>query len=155
MILELEVAFETEEGYQYIIGFKEVNSVPDNYNIKLVDVTIALISENIESNSLKTLNKFIDIILDFLSKNDVILYYYCDIVPIKIRTNRKNIFSPQEFRFTLFSKMFNKQKSEKFYLQDIIIEDEAGGNHYVSLISRISNKETVELVKQDIEKFNK
>lgn len=51
--------------------------------------------------------------------------------------------------------MFNKQKSEKFYLQDIIIEDEAGGNHYVSLISRISNKETVELVKQDIEKFNK
>ena len=55
----------------------------------------------------------------------------------------------------LESVQHNKQKSEKFYLQDIIIEDEAGGNHYVSLISRISNKETVELVKQDIEKFNK
>ncbi|NDP27885.1 MAG: hypothetical protein GZ087_10740 [Flavobacterium sp.] len=51
--------------------------------------------------------------------------------------------------------MFDKQKSDVFYLQDITIEDNLNGNHYTSLISRVVNKEKVELIKYEIEKLNK
>lgn len=155
MNFELEVPFETEEGYQYIVSFREFPPSQMEYDIPLIDISITLISSNIEINSLKTLNKFIKIVLEYLEQNDVIVYYYCDTSPIKIRQNRKQTFSNQEFRFNLFLLMFNKMKSEEFYLQDIIISDTENGNHYTSLISRISNKNKVELVKLDIEKFNK
>jgi hypothetical protein len=153
--LELEVPFETEEGYQYLIGFREITPNNNQFNIPLVDVAIVLTSQDIESNSLKTLNQFIRIILEFLENNDVIIYYYCDSAPIKIRQNRKQNYSNQEFRFNLFLLMFNKQKSDNYYLQDIIITDVVNGNHYTSLISKITNREKVELVKMEIEKFNK
>ncbi len=155
MSFELEVPFETEEGYQYIVSFREFPPNQIDYDIPLIDISITLVSSNIETNSLKTLNKFIKIVLEYLEQNDVIVYYYCDIAPIKIRQNRKQKYSNQEFRFNLFLLMFNKMKSDAFYLQDIIITDNENGNHYTSLISRTSNKEKVELVKLDIEKFNK
>lgn len=155
MSFELEVPFETEEGYQYIVSFREFPPNQIDYDIPLIDISITLVSSNIETNSLKTLNKFIKIVLEYLEQNDVIVYYYCDTAPIKIRQNRKQIYSNQEFRFNLFLLMFNKMKSDAFYLQDIIITDNENGNHYTSLISRTSNKEKVELVKLDIEKFNK
>ena len=51
--------------------------------------------------------------------------------------------------------MFCKRNSEEFYLQEIILNDAEENNHYTSLISRIANKDKVELVKSDIEKLNK
>ncbi|NDP27886.1 MAG: hypothetical protein GZ087_10745 [Flavobacterium sp.] len=85
MSLEQEVPFEKEEGYQYIIGFREITPKENNFGIPLVDVVLT--SQNVEINSLKTLNKFIAIILEFLKNNDVVIYYYCDTAPIKIRPN--------------------------------------------------------------------
>ncbi|WP_396212660.1 hypothetical protein [Flavobacterium sp.] len=155
MSLELEIPFETEEGYQYLVSFREITSHQNDYGIPLIDVSIILMSLNIESNSYKTLNKFIEIIFGYLLKNDVIIYYYCDVVPIKIRENRNIKFSPQEFRFKLFSTMFSKRNSEEFYLQEIILNDKEENNHYTSLISRVENKDKVELVKSDVEKLNK
>ena len=155
MSLELDFPFETEEGYQYIVSFRQFPSNQNNYKIPLIDISITLVSLNIETNSLKTLNKFIKIVLEYLEQNDVIIYYYCDTASIKIRQNRRQIYSNQEFRFNLFLLMFNKMKSDAFYLQNIIITDKQKGNHYTSLISRISNKEKVEFVKSDLEKFNK
>ncbi len=155
MSLDIEIPFETEEGYQYLVSFREITSFQNNYDISLIDVSIVLMSSNIESNSYKTLNKFIEIILGYLLKNNVIIYYYCDVVPIKIRENRNIKFSFQEFRFKLFSTMFSKRNSEEFYLQEIILNDAEENNHYTSLISRIANKDKVELVKSDIEKLNK
>ena len=155
MSLEFEVPFETEEGYQYIVSFREFNSNKSDYNIPLIDISITLVSSNIETNSLKTLNKFIKIVLEYLEQNDVIIYYYCDTASIKIRQNRKQIYNNQEVRFNLFLLMFNKMKSDAFYLQNIIIADKENGNHYTSLISRTSNKEKVEFVKLDLEKLNK
>lgn len=155
MSLELEIPFETIEGYQYLVSFREFPSNQINYNIPLIDVSITLMSDSIETNSLKTLNKFIKIVLDYLDQNDVIIYYYCDTAPIKMRENRKQKYSNQEYRFNLFLSMFNKLKSSDFYLQDIIINDNANGNHYTSLISRIRNSEKVEAIKSDLEKYNK
>jgi hypothetical protein len=153
--LELEIPFETDEGYQYLVSFREVTPQQNNYGIAIVDVSIVLMSSNIESNSYKTLNNFIEIIFDYLIKNDVIVYYYCDVVPVKIRKNRDIKLSPQEFRFKLFSTMFVKRNSLEFYLQEITLTDAEENNHYTSLISKISNKDKVELVKSDIEKLNK
>lgn len=153
--MELEIPFETIEGYQYLVSFREFPSNQINYNIPLIDVSITLMSDTIETNSLKTLNKFIQIVLDYLDKNDVIIYYYCDTAPIKIRETRKQKFSYQEYRFKLFLSMFTKQKSDTFYIQNIIINDKINGNHFTSLISRTTNKEKVEIVKSDLEKFNK
>lgn len=155
MSLELEIPFETTEGYQYLISFREFPSNQINYNIPLIDVSITLMSDTIETNSLKTLNKFIQIVLDYLNQNDVIIYYYCDTSPIKIRETRKQKYSYQEYRFNLFLSMFNKLKSSDFYLQDIIINDNVNGNHYTSLISRTINSDKVNNVKSDLEKYNK
>ena len=155
MSLELEIPFETDEGYQYLVSFREVNPLQNNYGIALVDVSIVLMSSNIESNSYKTLSNFIEIIFDYLIENDVIVYYYCDVVPVKIRKNRNIKLSPQEFRFKLFSTMFFKRNSLEFYLQEITLTDVEENNHYTSLISKISNKDKVELIKSDIEKLNK
>uniref|UniRef100_UPI00404A625A hypothetical protein n=1 Tax=Flavobacterium sp. TaxID=239 RepID=UPI00404A625A len=155
MSLELEIPFETDEGYQYIISFVEFQSSIRDYKIALVNISIVLVSTNIETNSIKTLNGFIDIVLDYLKQNDVILYFYCDTAPIKMRGNRNIKFSNQEFRFNLFLKMFNKLKPNMFYLQPVIIADIERGNHYTALISRISNQEKVESVKRDLETFNK
>lgn len=153
--LELEVPFETDEGYQYIVSFREFPPNQSNYKIPLIDISITLVSDNIETNSLKTLNKFIKIVLEYLEKNDVIIYYYCDTAPINIRQNRKENFSNQEFRFNLFLLMFNKMKDNTFYLQPVIISDDERGNHYTSLLSRTANIEKVQLVKSDLENFNK
>lgn len=154
MSLELEIPFETNEGYQYIISFTEFKSIPRNYEIPLVSISISLVSSNLEANSLKTLNKFIEIVLEYLVPNDVIIYFICDTAPIKMRVNRKDKFSYQEFRFNLFLAMFNKLKSDVFYLQPVVLTDKVGGNHYTALISRIERKEKVELVKSDLEDFN-
>ena len=155
MSLELEIPFETIEGYQYLVSFREFPSNQINYNIPLIEVSITLLSNNLEINSLKTLNKFIEIVLDYLNQNDVIIYYYCDTAPINIRPSRIEKYSFQEFRFNLFLTMFNKLKTDDYFLQNIIINDSVNGNHYTSLISRTINKEKVELVKSDLEKYNK
>ena len=154
MDLELEIPCETEEGYQYLVIFREVTANQNNYNIPLVDVSIILMSSNIENNSFKTLNKFIEIIFIYLQKNDVIIYYYCDVVTIKIRKNRKIKLSPQEFRFKLFSALFSRINSDDFYLQEIISIDKTQNNHYISLISKITNKNKIKAVMTDIEKMN-
>ena len=155
MNLELEVPFVTKEGYQYIVSFTEFQSIPKHHKIPLISISIALVSQNIETNSLKTLNKFIEIVLEYLEQNDVIIYFICDTAPIKMRENRKEKYSNQEFRFKLFLAMFNNLKSDIFYLQPVTLTDTERGNHYTALISRILNKEKVELVKTDLETFNK
>jgi hypothetical protein len=152
--LEFDVPFESNEGYQYIVSFTEFQSVPKTYKLPLVSISIALVSSDIETNSLKTLNIFIEIVLKYVEQNDVLLYFICDTAPIKMRENRKVKFSSQEFRFTLFLAMFTKLKSEIFYLQPVVLTDKIGGNHYTALISRLSHQEEIELVKSDLEEFN-
>ena len=155
MNLDKEIPFETIEGYQYLVSFREFPTEQNKYKIPLIDISITLMSNNVENNTLKTLHQFVEIIAEYLKKNNVIIYYYCDTSPIKIRFNRASKFTPQEFRFNLFSKMFNDKKLNDYYLQEIIIKDIEKGNHYISLISNIKNRQKVELVKLEIENFNK
>ncbi len=151
----MDFPFETNEGYQYIVSFTEFQSVPKTYKLPLVSISIALVSSDIETNSLKTLNIFIKIVLEYLEKNNVIIYFICDTAPIKMRDNRKVKLSNQEFRFALFLAMFNKLKSEIFYLQPVVLTDKIGGNHYTALISRLFHQDEIEGIKSDLEEFNR
>lgn len=123
MELEKEIPFVTEEGYEYLVSFTEFSSKGIDYKIPIVDISITLMSGNIENNSIKTLNKFTDTIDDYLKQHNVVLYYYCDTAPIKMRANRKAIFLPQEFRSKLFSSMFNQRNFENYILKEIRITD--------------------------------
>lgn len=150
--MEEEYKFVTDEGYEYLIVFQEYTNYSSLFGISVIDVSIILMNEDIEQNSYKSLIEFINIINDFLNRNkNVVLYYYCDISPVKMRQNRKQEFSPQEFRNNLFTTMFNKSKSEKFILQQIIVNDEEIGNHYASLITGKANENKLEDIIEEVE----
>lgn len=90
-----EIPYITEDGHEYLIVFTEFQSTPRDYGVKIVDVSIVLMNDIYAINRIKTLFKFSQIIRNYLSENDVILYYYCDVTPIKIRHNRKKEMTPQ------------------------------------------------------------
>ena len=150
--MEKEIKFITDEGYEYLVVFQEYTEFSKNFNIPIVDVSIILMNSNIEQNTFKSLNQFIKIIKDYLGQNkELILYYYCDSAPIKIRTTRKIIISPQEFRNNLFSAMFNQYNPKNFIIRNFIAHDPDYGNHYTSLISNKSQIEKLDLVIKELE----
>ena len=155
MELEQEVAFITKEGYEYLINFTEFPQNNFEYNIHIIDVSIILMSDSIENNSIETLIVFTNIINEYLIKNDVLLYYYCDTSDIKMRNNRKTKLLPQEFRSKLFSSMFNQKKLENYLLKAIKVSDLINGDHYLSLISHEKNIDKIVIIENDILKFNK
>jgi len=157
LILELEkkIPFVTAEGYEYLVNFMEFSANGINYGIPIIDVSITLMSTNIEHNSIKTLNVFTDIIDNYLKQHNVVLYYYCDTAPIKMRDNRKNKLLPQEFRSKLFSSMFDQRNFDNYILKEIRITDLERGDHFTSLISNISNIDKVQLIENDLQELNK
>ncbi|MCL9806460.1 hypothetical protein NAT51_13060 [Flavobacterium amniphilum] len=155
MNLEKEIPFRTEEGYEYLVRFAEFSSNGINYEIPIVDVSIILMSCDIENNSMKTLNKFTDIIDDYLQCHNVVLYYYCDTAPIKMRATRNEKLLPQEFRSKLFSSMFNQKKFGEYILKEIRITDTERGDHFISLISNLNNADKIQLIESDLQNFNK
>ena len=114
-----------------------------------------MIGNDIESNSIKTLNKFINIINDYLKQHNVVLYYYCDKSPITMRANRKVKLLPQEFRSKLFSSMFNQRNFENYILKEVRISDPVNGDHFTSLIFHRNNIDKMKPIEKDLLKFNK
>lgn len=155
MELEQEITFTTDEGYEYLIRFTEFPQNNFEYSICIVDVSIILMSDGVEKNSSKTLLFFSNSINEYLQKNDVILYYYCDTSEIQMRNNRNTKMLPQEFRSKLFSAMFDQRNFENYILKEIKVSDPTNGDHYLSLISHIKNTSRIEQIEQDILKFNK
>ena len=101
--MDKEVPFKTEEGYEYLVVFQEYSNYSSIFGIKIIDVSIILLNDEIEQNTYKSLIEFVKIINLYLEENqDIILYYYCDTLPIKIRANRKQKLSYQEFRSKIF-----------------------------------------------------
>ncbi|HAT81658.1 MAG TPA: hypothetical protein DCS17_09950 [Flavobacterium sp.] len=155
MELDQEITFTTDEGYEYLIRFTEFPQDNFEYNIHIMDVSLILMSDGVEKNSTKTLLFFSKCINEYLLKNDVILYYYCDTAEIQMRSNRNKKMLPQEFRSKLFSAMFDQKNFEYYILKAIKVSDPTNGDHYVSLISHIKNTRTIEQIEQDILKYNK
>ena len=155
--MEREIAFTTDEGYQYLVSFSLYKEFSIQFNVNIVDVSIILMNKEIEKNTFKTLNKFIEIISEYLMDNsNVVLYYYCDTAPVNIRNNRKHTLTNQEFRSKLFTKLFEKANHSDFASRNFIIEDTENGNHYITLITNIEQIDIFDEIKNELESiFNK
>lgn len=155
MELEKDIPFSTEEGYEYLASFIKFTANGINYGIPIIDISIVLVNGEIEYNSFKTFSKFANIINDYLEQHNVILYYYCDTAPIKMRMTRKENLSPQEFRSKLFSLIFEQRNLSNYILREIRINDSERGYDFTCLISHQNNTDKIQLIENDLLKFNK
>lgn len=151
----MEIPFVTIEGYKYLIKFSEISTGDKDYGVPIVDISISLLSKDIEINSFTTLSFFTNTINEYLSKNDVIIYYYCDRAPIQMRESRNQKMSPQEYRSRLFKTMFINRHLGNYYFKEIIISDPNEGDHFLALVSNISNQEIIENIGKDLWTWNK
>ncbi|PZW36934.1 hypothetical protein LX95_02917 [Mesonia algae] len=153
--MEKEIPLITDEGYEYLIVFKEFCNTPRDYGIVIIDVSIILMDDITPINSLKTFFRFSKLILDYLNENNVVLYYYCDTSNITIRSNRIRKITPQEFRSKLFSIIFEKINSQDFIEKPIKINDPENGHHYTSLICHKENFKLLLEIEKDLKSTEK
>ena len=96
MSFDKTISIKTSEGYLYKIGFSKfkIEVLPETLNKDLIDVVI--VAQNVKGiNNASTLFSISKYIKQYLIDNDVILYCYCDILPIGVNIKNKQ-FSPQE-----------------------------------------------------------
>ncbi len=155
MALDEVYSLTTKEGHEYKIGFSafDIFKLPENVNKDVVDVTIA-IEDNKGINNASSLFQISAIIKDYLSKNDVILYCYCDTRYIERSILHQEI-SSQEYRSLLFQRMFNRASNNGFINKPIILTDLNDMNHCIHLISSIDNLEDIEALSNEILKMQK
>ena len=155
MSLEEVYSFTTIEGLEYRIGFSPFNSliIPEKINKPIIDVVIATQDTNVINNA-GTLFIFTKIIKEYLIKNDVLLYCYCDSIEIN-RGQKHQVLTPQEYRNLLFQKMFDRESDNKFVNKLIVLTDINDVNHYVMIISTISNLTLLQIAENELMKLNK
>lgn len=98
-------------------------------------------------NNGKTLAEFSSLIKNYLTQEDIVLYFYCSNDPIIKSSKRKNI-SNSQYRSDLFCKMFEKQNliENDFICENILIEGPMNGDHHIHLISGVKNEIQVKLI---------
>ena len=154
MQLEQVIPHVTKDGNEYLIQFGafEADFLPDDFKIPIIDLSLILVTK-VKSNDREILGVLSKYLLEYLDKFDVIIYYYSDIKDIPIRKSRN--ISPQEFRHKLFSCLFKKYGNDSLILQPTVITDTKAGDHYISLISNIKNKDKIDKAKEVLREFHK
>jgi len=148
------ISLETKEGHEYLIKLDIINPdiLPVVMEIPVVNITIERVSDKQETNNARTLFQIANAIRNYADQNDVILYCYCDSAPILKRD--QNLLN-QEFRSKLFMKMFEKQNSDEYLNEQIIVDDPDNGKHYIHLFSKVHNKEIIEVIASKLNEYNK
>lgn len=146
--LDCDISFETEEGNQYVLRFKMFSECPVHIKKPVITVSLVLLKEKINHNSLKFFHYITKEIVDYLSKNDVILYYYCDVKDIDFRKSRST--TPQEYRSRLFTALFDHSKNNQIYQKNFILKDPIYGDHYISLLYKEDSNIEVDLLAEAI-----
>lgn len=143
-----------EDGNSFDLHFSEISidTLPIKSNLPIIDISLKANNANLQTSA-KDLFKIADNVKEYLLERNVILYYYCDTKPI---TNnfRQNI-SPQQFRFQLFSDLFERKNLDVFAKENIIIMDAGKEFHYICLISRKENNKEIELIANELQKLQK
>lgn len=98
--------------------------------------------------------EFSGIIKAYLDNNDAVLYCYCDNKEIDRGKSKLNM-SPQKYRSLLFSRMFDRIGNVDYVNHTVQISDETYGDHYIHLISKISNSEHIEAIENELVKLHK
>lgn len=155
MSLEESYSLTTKEGHEYRIGFTPFNviAVPESITKPIIDVVIA-IDDNKGMNNASTLFKFSEIVKEYLSKNDVILYCFCDTQEIE-RAKTHQHLTPQEYRSLLFERMFDKVSNKDFINKPIVLTDGDDNKHCIHFFSRSKNLDQIEELSVIIEEFQK
>ena len=154
MGIEQIISLETKEGHEYLIKLNpiDINVVPTDVQIPVVDVTIELVNDVPVVNNAGTLFQIAAALNNYAACHNVILYCYCDSAPIQKR-NPDLLY--QAYRSQLFVKMFEKQNNEDYINEKIIIEDPVNGNHYIHLFSKKQNILAIESIANELMRLNK
>jgi len=148
------VPFISKEGNSYRIVFSEITiELPIPIGVALVELAI-ISNNNRVVNNPATLFEFSSIINEYLNKNDIILYCYCDTQDLNMGRNNSHL-SPQEFRSKLFSSMFDRRKDKSFVNKSIVIDDNLYGTHFIHLISKLSNENDINRLSQELLRMQK
>jgi len=152
--IEQIISLETKEGHEYLIKLNpiDINVLPANVEIPVVDVTIELVNDVPVVNNAGTLFQIAAALNNYAACHNVILYCYCDSAPIQKR-NPDLLY--QAYRSQLFVKMFEKQNNEDYLNEKIIIEDPVNGNHYIHLFSKKNNKQALDSIANELMRLNK
>lgn len=155
MIATTVVPFTSTAGSQYLIQLTTFESGVD-FDIPVIDVSIALVQQNEKVVSLGDLISICRIIKDYLIENKVVLYYYCDRSSHDIFISKKNNSkSPQKFRSNLFESLFDFLDTTGYIKDQIIIGDEDSPDaHFISLISRTEDKSHLTDISIEVQKMN-
>ena len=147
-------ALSFNDGNCFDLHFSEISSksLPIDCQFPIIDILLKAESAN-TLNSISDILQISDIIKKYIEENNVILYYYCDTKPVAINKNRN--ISPQQFRFELFSKLFERKSLDSYIKDDIIIVDNNKDNHYICLITRAENKDEILQISQELQKLQK
>lgn len=153
MSFNIVIPYTSSVGSKYLINFKDF--VQKDFSLPVVDVSLFLV-ESVEKNlTIKDLIAITRIIIDFLNKNQVVLYYYCDTNDSDIFiSERNNTMLPHEFRHNLFNSLFDLMKIRNFVKDEIIINDPINSNHYISLITKKEDKSALTEVSIEVQKMN-
>ena len=155
MLIEQIIPYETKEGNKYLIEFKawENDAIPEGVNIPIIDLQLVEVELKVQ-NGTEFLRTFLpQYICDYVDRFDVILYYYCDSSDIQMRKTRK--MSPQEYRNCIFKTMYNTIGNDQILRKPIIIEDDANGPHFMSLVTSIRNEKQMEIASKAIKDLSK
>lgn len=138
-------------GVNYLIEFSEFKKeiLPEELQINLSIIEVVITTESdlkdIKNNA-STLLKISDLISEYMRSNDYIYYFYCSNAPI-FRSNKNSKMNNQEFRSSLFSKMFEKSNKDNFLVNKItVIEDSIYGDHYIHLITNYKNQRIIDFI---------
>lgn len=156
MNISVSIHSKSDDEYRIILSSFDLDIIPCEIreqfgdSIEIVEVTLKRAKEN-NPTGIEILLKISNIIGEVLNDNEnMILYFYCDDMHDIAR--RDKALTPQKFRSTLFSRMFDKYILSNG-ITDMIntpIEIKADRHIYIHLISRDTHLEYVNAIKSAI-----
>ena len=156
MDISVSISSQLGDEYRIIISPFDLEVIPCEVrdllgdDIEIADVTLERIKGD-HPTDIGILLKISNVIGQVFNDNEnIILYFYCDDIHDILR--RDQGLTPQKFRSTLFSRMFDKYISSNRITNMINtpIEVKADRNIYIHLISRSSHLEYVNAIKDAI-----
>ncbi|MCT4665931.1 MAG: hypothetical protein N4A45_11940 [Flavobacteriales bacterium] len=146
------VPFTSSVGSKFLINFEKFKL--QEFSIPLISLSLVLVEPSNKVLSLKDLIGIARIIRYFMIENNTVLYYYCDISNDLSISEKNSYLKPNEFRHKLFSCIFNFMKDKDFVKDEIIIKDEMGNCHFISLIAKAEDKSRLTDINIAIQQMN-
>ncbi len=163
--MNVTVPLTSDKGDEYVVRLSSFNKslFPDEVSTIIKDLDIAdIVLEKISGEhkiDINTLFQISHIVWNFINDNEnMVLYFYCDDMKDLPRSKKNSILSPQHYRSTLFSRMFDRFMASN-YIKDFInlpiIIKVKDRDIYIHLISRKGNIEAVDNIKEMIHSQSK